>query len=195
MKIKSLAFVGSFGYRQGLPRPLGPEFVFIGRSNVGKSTFINALVGRKDLAHTSNAPGRTRSANFYSVNDQFCFVDVPGYGYAKVSRLERRHWQKLIVGYLKERKALAGVVHLFDIRHTPTAEDRETAELVRGLGKGVCIVFTKIDKIKPAAVDRQIAEHLATLPVAETSAAIAFSSQSGRGRRATWVWIEDVLSL
>ena len=195
MKIKSLVFVGSFGYRQALPRPLGPEFVFIGRSNVGKSTFINALVGRKDLAHTSNSPGRTRSANFYSVNDQFCFVDVPGYGYASVSRLERRNWQKLITGYLKTRKALAGVVHLLDIRHTPTADDRETAELVRGLGKGVCIVFTKIDKIKPSAVDRQIAEHLATLPVEETSAAIAFSSQSGRGRRAAWAWIEDVLSL
>lgn len=195
MKIKSLVFLGSFGYRQGLPRAIGPEIVFIGRSNVGKSTFINSLVGRKDLAHTSNSPGRTRAANFYSVNDQICFVDVPGYGYAKVSRLERRHWQKLITGYLTERKALVGVVHLFDIRHTPTEEDRETVELVQGLGRGVCIVFTKIDKIKPAAIDRQIAEHLATLPVKETSAVIAFSSQSGRGRRAAWAWIEDVLSL
>ena len=195
MKIKRLSFVGAFGYRQALPRPLGPEFVFIGRSNVGKSTFINALVGRKDLAHTSNAPGRTRSANFYSVNDEFCFVDVPGYGYAKVSRLERRNWQKLIGDYLKTREALTGVVHLLDVRHTPTAADRETAELVGGLGKGVCVVFTKIDKIKPGAVEHQIADHLATLTLDKTAAVIPFSSVSGEGRRAAWAWIEDVLSL
>ena len=194
MKIKSLTFVGSFGYRQALPRPLGPEFVFIGRSNVGKSTFINALVGRKDLAHTSNAPGRTRAANFYSVNKQFCFVDCPGYGYAKVSRLERRNWQKLIGDYLTKRKALVGVVHLLDIRHTPTEEDRETAEMVGALGKGVCVVFTKIDKIKSSAVDRQIGEHLATLPLETTTAVVPFSSQSGQGRRAAWGWIEDLLS-
>ena len=130
MKIKDIKYIGSYASSQSLPKGLGPEVVFIGRSNVGKSTLINTLIGRKNIARTSNKPGKTRTANFYTVNDTFCFVDVPGYGYAKVSKSERARWRRLIAGYLASREPLAGVVQLLDIRHDPSTEDKNVSEIL-----------------------------------------------------------------
>ncbi len=195
MKIKDVTYVGSYASSQALPKALGPEVVFVGRSNVGKSTLINVLVGRRNIARTSNKPGKTRTANFYSVNEAFWFVDVPGYGYAKVSKSERARWRSLILSYLTKRDSLVGVVHLLDIRHKPSTEDQNLSQILRGVGKPVCFVFNKIDKVKRREIDLRIATHLDVLTAEAKDAVAAFSAETGSGKRAVWAWIEDVLSL
>lgn len=195
MRIKDIKYIGSYASSQTLPKALGPEVVFIGRSNVGKSTLINVLVGQRNLARTSNKPGKTRTANFYSVNEAFCFVDVPGYGYAKVSKAERARWRRLIAGYLTNREPLVGVVQLLDIRHKPSTEDQNVSQVLHEVGKPVCFLFNKIDKIKKREIDARIAEYLDVLTADAKDAVVAFSAETGSGRRAVWAWIEDVLSL
>ena len=195
MKIKDLKYIGSYASSQTLPKALGPEVVFVGRSNVGKSTLINALVGRRNIARTSNKPGKTRTANFYSVNETFCFVDVPGYGYAKVSKSERARWRRLIAGYLTSREPLVGVVQLLDIRHDPSTEDQNISEILHDVGKPVCFVFNKTDKVKTREIDSRIVSHLGALTTDERDGVIAFSAETGAGKKAVWAWIEAVLSL
>jgi GTP-binding protein len=195
MKIKQVEYIGSYGYEQPFPRPLGPEFVFVGRSNVGKSSVINTLVGRKNIARTSNTPGKTRTANFYGINDAFCFVDVPGYGYAKVSKVERARWRKLTDAYLESREVLRGVVLLLDVRHSPSVEDREVSSVLSQSDKPLCLVFTKVDKINKSRVDRQIAKHLQSLSVAGDTAVVPFSAEEGSGKGPLWGWIGELLSL
>lgn len=195
VKIKDVAYLGSFGPSEPLPRERGPEIVFLGRSNVGKSSLINALVGKRNLARTSNTPGKTRTANYYRVNDEFCFVDMPGYGYAKVSKAERAQWRKLIALYIAERKTLAGVVHLLDVRHTPSDSDREWTSAVRTAGRRLCLAFNKVDKIRRGDVDRTIAGHLQRVTVHADTAVVPFSIKTGVGRRQLWAWIQDSLSL
>ena len=183
MRVSDVKYIGSFGYAQEFPQPAGPEFVFLGRSNVGKSSLINRLLGRKSVARTSNTPGKTRTANFYEINEGLRFVDVPGYGYAKVSRVERARWTKLIAQYLESRATLRGVIHLLDARHPPSADDRKTTERLAGSHRPVCIVFNKIDKLKPGLVDRRIAEHLQHLRATRDTAVVPFSAVSGAGAR------------
>jgi GTP-binding protein len=195
VKIKDVTYIGSYASNEALPKALGPEVVFVGRSNVGKSTLINVLVGRRNIARTSNKPGKTRTANFYSVNEAFCLVDVPGYGYAKVSKTERARWHRLISGYLAERDSLAGVVQLLDIRHKPSAEDQSLSQILHELGKPVCFVFNKIDKVKKREIDPRIAGHLDVLTADAKDAVVAFSAETGSGKGAVWAWIDDVLSL
>lgn len=195
MKVEHVSYVGSYVAKQPLPRDLGPEFVFVGRSNVGKSTLINVLVGRRNIARTSNAPGKTRTANFYSVNNTFCLVDVPGYGYAQVSRAERNRWRALIGDYLAGRESLLGVIHLLDVRHKPSLDDREISGILHDLGRPVCLVFNKIDKIKKREIDLSITRHLEVLTADAKSAVVAFSADTGVGKRPLWAWIEDLLSL
>ena len=194
MKIKTAEYVGSFVDPKSFPRDLGPEFVFLGRSNVGKSSLINTLIGRKDLARTSNAPGKTRTVNFYHINEKFCFVDVPGYGYAQVSKVERQEFRGMISGYLDKRKSLKGVVQLLDIRHPPSAEDRETSAALGESAKPVCLVFNKADKIKRHQVDRQIAAHLGDLPTDTGWGVVAFSAETHSGKGMLWSWIEAQMS-
>ena len=119
----------------------------MGRSNVGKSSLINALIGRKALAHTSKTPGKTRTANVYNIENRFYLVDLPGYGYAKASRSERRGFQSLVQAYLSTRQELAGVVWLLDGRRDPSAEDRAAAELLSERGLPVLAAITKADKL------------------------------------------------
>ncbi len=119
----------------------------MGRSNVGKSSLINALIGRKALAHTSKTPGKTRTANVYNIEDRFYLVDLPGYGYAKASRTERRSFQSLVQAYLSTRQELAGAVWLLDVRRDPSAEDRAAAELLSERGLPVLAAITKADKL------------------------------------------------
>jgi GTP-binding protein len=191
MKINTVTYLGSFAYAQEMPAPHGPEIVFLGRSNVGKSSLINTLVGRRNIARTSNTPGKTRTANYYSVNDAFCFVDMPGYGYAQVSKLERAQWQKLIAAYLAERKELRGIVQILDVRHSPSRDDRETAVAVGATGTRLCLVFNKIDKVKKTSVNQRIADHLSVLAVDPQTAVVPFSSETGEGKREMWAWISD----
>lgn len=194
MKIKDVEYLGSFVSVDTFPSGRGPEFVFVGRSNVGKSSLINTLVARRNLARTSNAPGKTRAANFYCVDNAFCFVDVPGYGYAQVSRAERARWRKLITACLTEREPLRGVLHLLDIRHKPSAEDHDVSKLLHDAGKPVCFVFNKIDKVNKRDVESRIARHLGTLVADPASAVVAFSAATGAGKRKVWAWLHDRLS-
>jgi GTP-binding protein len=192
VKIKTVKYLGSFGDAGSFPSPQGPEIVFLGRSNVGKSSLINTLVGgRREIARTSNTPGKTRTANYYLVNDSFCFVDMPGYGYAQVSKTERGNWTRLIDRYIEEREVLKGVVLLLDVRHAPSRQDKEAAEKLKKSGQRCCLVFNKIDKIGKNAVDHKIASHLGGFPADPGSGVVAFSSETGQGRRELWAWVSE----
>lgn len=193
MKVKSVSYVGSFVEARSFPRRELPEIVFLGRSNVGKSSLINSLLGRRNIARTSNTPGKTRAANWYVVNDAFCFVDMPGYGYAKVSQQERSKWRDLIARYVADRDRLSGVVHLLDIRHAPNDADRQTAASAQKSGRRLCLAFNKIDKISRGRVARSVADHLRDLDVARDTAVVAFSSETGEGRDELWTWIQEGL--
>jgi GTP-binding protein len=181
--------MGSFGDARSLPRGPFPEIAFVGRSNVGKSSLINSLVGRKNIARTSNVPGKTRTANWYLGNDEFCFVDMPGYGYAKISREERAKWRETISRYIRGREQLVGVVHLLDVRHTPNDADREMALSIQEAGRGLCLAFNKVDKIARGRVGGDIARHLRALDVDKGTAVVAFSTATGEGKDEMWTWI------
>jgi GTP-binding protein len=149
--IRSVEFKGSFKNNEQCPQPEIPEFAFIGRSNVGKSSLINMLCNRKDLVRVSNKPGKTQSLNFFLVNDSFHFVDLPGYGYAKVSKAERKEWEVMIEDYLRKRKQLTTVFQLIDIRLTPQKID---IEFTNSLGEWLVpfvLAFTKADKLSVGA--------------------------------------------
>jgi GTP-binding protein len=146
-RITSAEFViSAVGPRQFPAAPI-PEIAFAGRSNVGKSSLLNMIVGRRDLARTSSTPGKTQQINFFRVNDRSHLVDLPGYGYAKVSKTEREAWARLIEGYLRERPQLRMVVALSDIRHEPTALDREMFSWLDSMEIPFLVVLTKHDKV------------------------------------------------
>ncbi len=158
MQIKDAKFVKSSYKIDDLPAPNLPEYAFIGRSNVGKSSLINMLVGRKNLAKTSSKPGKTRSINHFLIDNQWYLVDLPGYGYAKVSKRDRQAWQRLIFDYLQNRRNLINLFVLIDSRLEPQEKD---LDFIRQLGiKGIpfTIVFTKIDKLSKNKVISNIAQ-------------------------------------
>jgi len=147
MKIESAKFVKSGTLVEHYPEGDLPEIVLAGRSNVGKSSFINSVLNRKNLAHTSSKPGKTQTLNFYLVNDSFYFVDVPGYGYAKVSKTDRESFGKMIDLYLKQRQQLKLVILLVDFRHEPSNDDLLMYEFLNSYGIPCIVVGTKADKI------------------------------------------------
>lgn len=163
-----------------------PEVALVGRSNVGKSSLINCLANRKNLAKTSATPGKTRSINFYLVDNSWYLVDLPGYGYARASLQAQKAWARLIEAYLKERRQLRGLVHLIDIRHPPMASDLEMQEWLKFHGIPSRVVATKLDKIPRG----KRAQHLAVIRknLALTEEAVPFSAVSGEGT-------DEVLSL
>lgn len=193
MKVRSVSYVGSFTDARSFPRGAIPEISFLGRSNVGKSSIINSLLGRRGVARTSNTPGKTRTANWYLINDTFYFVDMPGYGYAKVPQEERSRWRALIQRYVADREALMGIVHLLDIRHTPNQADRDLAASVEKARKRLCLAFNKADKLGRNRIPGAIAEHLEALEVAKSTAVVAYSSETGAGRDELWTWIVESL--
>ncbi len=195
MVIRSVSHIGSFTDAGGLPRRGGPEFVFLGRSNVGKSSLINTLLGRRNVARTSNTPGKTRTANYYLVNEAFCFVDMPGYGFAKVSKQERAGWGGLMTRYVAERENLRGAVHVLDARREPNDADRDIVFSLRDAGRRFCLAFTKVDKLKRGTVAKTIAGHLRAFELDPRTAVIAFSSDTGAGKRELWEWLEESLGV
>ena len=195
MKINKAEYIGSFGADDSLPSDGRPEFVFVGRSNVGKSSLINSLVARRSLARTSNTPGKTRTANYYLINDAFYFVDMPGYGYAKVSKKERADWTRMIEVYLTRRKTLLGVVQLMDVRHKPSRSDTDTSARLKLAQAPFCVVFNKVDKVKRARIAAEIAAHLDALSLEPATAVVPFSARSPAGNRELWSWIDERLSL
>ena len=156
MKIRSAEFILSASSPWQFPSPTLPEIAFAGRSNVGKSTLINSLLNRKKLVKTSSTPGKTQLINFFKINDKFHFVDLPGYGFAKVPETVRQQWQRLIEAYLQERESLRNVVLIIDSRHGPTSQDRQLKEWLDYYDRPVLIVASKIDKLKRG----QIQNHL-----------------------------------
>lgn len=156
MLIKTAEFVKSSGKWQDCPEPTIAEYAFIGRSNVGKSSLINALMNRKDLAKTSQTPGKTQLINHFIVNDNWYLTDLPGYGYARVSKSLRKDFEKLITNYILNRKNLVNLFVLVDVRHTPQKIDLEFMQWCGESGIPFSIVFTKADKMKPGGADRNV---------------------------------------
>jgi len=192
MQIKQTEFVKSVAHPSQLPTPEFPEIAFSGRSNVGKSSLINCLMNRRNLAQTSNTPGKTRLLNFYLVNRNLHFVDLPGYGFAKRPKEEKKAWGELIEAYLTTRDRLRGIVQLIDARHDPSVED---IKMIRWLGSRktpFLIAATKIDKLSRTKAEKQLSKSLAKIAnVAEVNF-LAFSSTTGQGRNDIINWIDHV---
>lgn len=184
MKIKTSELSGVFGPTSKLPAETLPEIAFAGRSNVGKSSLINSLLNRKNLARTSSSPGKTVTINFYNVNEEFFLVDLPGYGYAKASLTERAKWGKMIEKYLGTRESLKAVVLLVDIRHAPTKDDVMMYNWIVETGLTPVIVATKLDKIKRSQKDKQLKLLRDTLGIKADADIniVPYSSETKQGR-------------
>jgi GTP-binding protein len=169
-----------------------PEVAFAGRSNVGKSSLLNRLVHRKKFARVSNTPGRTREINFFKVNDAFVFVDLPGYGYARVSKERRAEWRPLIESYLRRSPQLRGIVHLLDVRHDPTTDDKLMLDFLSEIGVPTIVVLTKIDKLTSAERRKQLVELPLRLGL-DLEQVIPFSAATGEGRDELGAAIESLL--
>lgn len=188
-------FVKGVAQWEQLPHDGTPEVAFIGRSNVGKSSLFNALVGRKNLARTSKKPGKTTEFNFYRVDGKYHFVDLPGFGYAKVARKERERWALLIERYLNERAPLRAVVHLIDSRHPPMETDEDVIDFMRTLDVPYVLVLTKADKLSGNGrfqsknrVEKLLDGVGLKLPIVLTSA------KTGRGIKELQSWLADLLN-
>lgn len=185
MKISKAFLLNSAYNWEQMPAPELPEFGFIGRSNVGKSSLINSLVGMKKLAYTSNTPGKTRLMHFYMVNHRYVLVDLPGYGYAKVSQTDRAFWEERLRRYLKERSNLTCALHLIDARHGPLENDLEMAEWMWQHDIRRCAVLTKIDKISKNAIAKTVS-NAAQLLRLDKSLILPVSAEKGTGRDELW---------
>lgn len=172
-----------------------PEIALAGRSNVGKSSMINTLINRKKLARTSGQPGKTQTLNFYNINDQFRFVDLPGYGYARVSRKERENWGEMINKYLTERKSLKEVILLLDIRHSPGEHDKMMYDWIRSIGFKGIIVATKADKLSKNQIAKQVSVISRELGVEDKSMIMPFSATKKLNKDKVWNMIRSILDI
>jgi GTP-binding protein len=180
--VKSVEFLGGMASDGGWrPEAKLPEIAFAGRSNVGKSSLINVLLRRKKVARVSNTPGRTREINFFAVNDAFVLADLPGYGYARVSKEAKAAWRPLIEGYLRRNPALKGVVQLLDARHRPTDDDLQMLEFLSHIGTPTIVIATKMDKLRAAEREARV-KALAEEAGVELEQVIPFSAITGVGR-------------
>lgn len=192
MKIKNVSLETVCGITSKLPENDKMEIAFAGKSNVGKSSMINALMNRKALARTSSQPGKTQTINFYNINDLMYFVDLPGYGFAKVSDETREKWGKMIERYLKKSKQLKQVFLLIDIRHEPSANDKNMFEWIIYNGYRPIIIATKLDKLKRSQVDKQIKLVRTGLGMKKDDILIPFSSETKQGLEELWQCIDGI---
>jgi len=191
MKVTSAEFIKSaFEETQWVEGSM-PEVSFLGRSNVGKSSLLNSLLNRKKLAKTSNTPGRTQSINFFLVNEAFYFVDLPGYGFAKVPKKMRQDWGKMAEEYLAKRQQLVLSIQLVDARHSPTSLDRQLYEWLTFHRKKTLVVATKADKLSNNKLNNSLDEIRRTLPDCRV---LPYSSVTGKGKPAVWSEIEAAVS-
>lgn len=193
MKVKEAVLKAAAYNTNDFPDWDMPEFSFIGRSNVGKSSLLNTLIGRKNLARISSTPGKTRGLYFYLLNDKLCFVDLPGYGYAKVSKTERARWAPIIEEYLGNRLNLRGCLHLIDARHPPTDDDQQMSNWLRQHTIRTITVATKADKLSRSALSKQVQVIRKGLGFFEDDLLIPFSAKTGDGREQVWKAINDYL--
>ncbi|MBR1758760.1 MAG: YihA family ribosome biogenesis GTP-binding protein [Lachnospiraceae bacterium] len=191
MIIKSASLETVCGITSKLPKNELPEIAFAGKSNVGKSSLINGLLNRKALARTSSQPGKTQTINFYLINEAFYFTDLPGYGYAKVSQAEREKWGPMIERYLHGSKQLKAVFLLIDIRHAPSANDKQMYEWIRYQGFSPVIILTKADKISKGARQKQMKLIREGLGCEKGTLMFPFSAVTKDGREEIWSWIEE----
>lgn len=191
MKIKSAELETVCGITSVLPENELPEIAFAGKSNVGKSSLINKLLNRKSLARTSSQPGKTQTINFYNINKELYFVDLPGYGYAKVSKETKEKWGKMIERYLNTSKQLKEVFLLVDIRHEASANDKMMYEWVLAQGYSPTIILTKADKLKRSQLEKHKKMVTSGLKVKPGTKVIAFSAQSGLGVEEVWSYIAE----
>lgn len=182
------------GITSKLPKTGQPQIAFAGRSNVGKSSLINALLNRKSLARTSSVPGKTQTLNFYHINDAFYFVDLPGYGYAAAGMAAREQWGKMIERYLHSSEELKAVFLLVDIRHDPTQNDKMMAGWIKDQQYEPIVIATKLDKINRSQVSARLKAVKEKLELENTARLIPFSSQTKQGREQIWEIIEDLMS-
>lgn len=180
--IRSLEFLGPMATVDGWrPTNTLPEIAFAGRSNVGKSSLLNALVRRKAFARVSRTPGRTREINFFAVNQRFVLADLPGYGYARISKERQAEWRPLIEGYLRRSPVLAGIVQLLDVRRDPSDDDKQMLDLLAEIGLPTIVCVTKVDKLSKAEAAKRVKEIARDLSLDEEQI-IAFSAVTGAGR-------------
>jgi len=185
VKIDSVEFLTSSATLEGCPKRDVIEIAISGRSNVGKSSLLNALLRRKGLARVSATPGKTQLLNFFKINDQFHLVDLPGYGYARVPGNVQRNWQKMMQSYLQNREQLGGVVQLVDCRHAPSRQDQQMVQWLLEVDLPFCIALTKMDKLKRSERSRAVKNILQTfaetLALPEDLAILQTSSKNGEG--------------
>ena len=191
MKVTSSEIVISAVKPAQYPAENLPEIALAGRSNVGKSSFINKMLARKSLARTSSKPGKTQTLNFYIINEVLHFVDVPGYGYAKVSKTEREIWGKMIETYMTTREQLRAVVLLIDVRHPPTKDDVLMYRFLKHYDIPAIIVATKADKIPKSKWQKHVKVIKDTLNMEKTDSFVLFSSETGQGKDEAWKIIEE----
>ena len=191
MIVKNVELETVWGITSKLPENTMPEIAFAGKSNVGKSSMINALLNRKSLARTSAQPGKTQTINFYNVNDAMYLVDLPGYGYAKTSASEKEKWGKMIENYLHTSKKLQAVFLLIDIRHDPSANDKMMYDWMVYQGFTPIIIATKLDKIKRSQIQKNVKAIREGLKVKPGTVIIPFSSETKQGRDELWEVIDS----
>ena len=195
MVIKNINLETVCGITSVLPENDKPEIAFAGKSNVGKSSLINALMNRKSYARISATPGKTQTINFYNINDEMYLVDLPGYGYAKVSEQEKAQWGKLIERYLHGSKQLKVVFLLIDIRHKPSGNDKMMYDWILNNGYEPIIIATKLDKLKRSQVQKNIKAIKEGLKLSKDGIIIPFSAETKQGRDEIWALIDELTGL
>ena len=193
MAIKNVELETVCGVTSMLPDNKLPEVAFAGKSNVGKSSLINALMMRKSLARTSAQPGKTQTINFYNINKEIYLVDLPGYGYAKASEKEREAWGQMIERYLNTSEKLRAVFLLVDIRHAPSANDKQMFEWMAYVGYDPIVIATKLDKIKRSQIDKQIKIIRQGLGADKETIIVPFSAETKQGRDIIWDFMDQVI--
>lgn len=194
MLIKEPRFEISVMNKSQYPKNKLPQIVLAGKSNVGKSSFVNALINRKALARTSSAPGKTRQINFYNMDEKFYFVDLPGYGYSQMSKVEQKKVGDSIETYLRNSKNINLVILLVDIRHDPTANDRMMMDYIKSTGHRYIVVTSKADKIAKTKVQSYV-DKIAEILEVDSDLIFAFSSETKFNREVVWEVIEESLAI
>ena len=195
MKIKSAELETVCGITSRLPENTLPEVAFAGKSNVGKSSLINGLLNRKNLARTSSQPGKTQTINFYNVNGALYFVDLPGYGYASAAKEIREKWGRMIERYLHSSKQLRAVFLLLDIRHAPSANDCQMYDWILSQGYRPIIIATKLDKINRSQIQKQIKLLRETLKADKETPVLPFSALNKQGRDEIYALLDEILGV
>lgn len=193
MNVNNVELTAVCGRKDQYPDTELPEVAFVGKSNVGKSSLINCMVNRKSLARTSQNPGKTRTINFYNVENIVHFVDLPGYGYARAAKTEIAKWGKMIEEYLLERKQLKSIILLIDIRHEPSANDKMMYDWLKHYGYKIIIVTTKSDKLKRSQINKHISMISKGLNIDKEDILVPFSSENKDGREKLWEIIKNVI--